>query len=118
MLALLLKPLDDRELVVTQGSPFHFGRAQEIKTGIKSKRRVPLHGGPRLQGPRVHGDHFGSSALRPEGGGSDEKGKNQMEAHDQEISDHRHFQALGQVARDRGAPAISGTPYSESSVLW
>lgn len=116
MLAQLLESLDDRELAVTQGSPFHFGRAQELKPGIKGKGRVPLRGGPRLQGPQVRGDHFGSPALRPEGGESDEKGKNPL--HCQELSDHRHFQALEQVAGDKGAPAISGTPYSGSSVLW
>lgn len=66
----------------------------------------------------MHGDHFGSPALRPEGGGNDEKGKNQVEAHYLELSDHRHLQALGQVAGDRGAPAVLGTPYSGSRVLW
>lgn len=45
MLVQLLKTLDDRELAVTQGSPFHFERGQEIKPGIKGKGRMPLHGG-------------------------------------------------------------------------
>lgn len=45
MLVQLLKTLDDRELAVTQGSPFHLERGQEIKPGIKGKGRMPLHGG-------------------------------------------------------------------------